>query len=55
MKAQHGLYYVPKLSWRGRYISSHEEKPQTRWGDDGELASKVWNFCEEALKKALAT
>lgn len=51
-KTEHGKYYVPQLNWRGRYISSHEQKPETKWGEDDELAAQLWAFSEAALKKA---
>lgn len=53
-KAEHGKYYVPQLNWRGRYVSSHEQKPDTKWGEDDDLAVKLWTFSEDALKKARA-
>jgi hypothetical protein len=51
-KTEHGKYYVPQVNWRGRYVSSHEQKPDTKWGEDDELAARLWSFSEDALKKA---
>lgn len=53
-REEHGLYYVPKKSWMGRYVESQVQKPDTHWGEDDELAAKVWSFSEDALNKALA-
>ena len=55
VKPEHGKYYVPQMNWRGRYVSSHEQKPDTKWGEDDELATRLWTFSEDALKKARAT
>ncbi|KAG8821081.1 hypothetical protein FRC18_011456 [Serendipita sp. 400] len=49
----HGRYYVPVTTWRGRYYSSRAQKPDTKWGEDDELAAKLWEFSEDALKKAI--
>jgi hypothetical protein len=51
-KKEHGLYYVPRMNWRGRYIASADQAPDTKWGTDDELADKLWEFCEQALNKS---
>lgn len=51
-KKEHGLYYVPRKNWRGRYIYSSDQAPDTKWGTDDELADKLWEFCEQALNKS---
>ncbi|KIM27486.1 hypothetical protein M408DRAFT_329946 [Serendipita vermifera MAFF 305830] len=53
-KAEHGKYYTPQLNWHGRYVGSHEQPPDTKWGEDDELAARLWTFSEEALQKARA-
>ncbi|KAG8806760.1 hypothetical protein FRC17_004824 [Serendipita sp. 399] len=51
-REDHGKYYVPVTNWRGRYYSSQAQKPDTKWGEDDELAARLWEFSEQALKKA---
>ncbi|CAG7849106.1 SubName: Full=Related to Oxidoreductase, short-chain dehydrogenase {ECO:0000313/EMBL:CCA71095.1} [Serendipita indica DSM 11827] len=48
----HGKYYVPVTNWRGRYVSSEEKAPDTKWATDDELAAKLWKYSEDALVKA---
>lgn len=53
-KAEHGKYYIPQKNWKGRYTHSVVQKPDTKWGEDDEMAAELWTVSEEALRKSEA-